>query len=578
MDFEAHLKHLFREQLQELGFTRVEDDLYQGRVPAEGTVDGWYIDIQIHCKDYPISAPRVELKGINGDSEVFRCVPPRWRHLDEQIGYRPAESRFWVCCLHNWFMNSEFDARYIYNRIEDWLSSNVTQSWAPGEDAPAWRLAPQLSDFALFVTETLVSDICSNSPRDIHLWRLAHDRYVFRSGSTAANPKKNPGNKYDLEQIEHSGTRRARQQYLFFPEATPGNEILDVTRQACLGDDYLVSLCCVVKLDKAEKFKTAYQLLSHLKGSSAVISVLRGIKEEGFNNTPVANLPIIVQYESDQGRLEIAAFVVDLDSFLGDAARVYLKPFRIETLPQRKTAVDLNVALLGVGSLGSQIAKVLVDKGVKSLTLSDFDYFSASNLGHHELTYFDLGFFKVERMQKRLLLSYDSPPVRATLSDEKAIQDADIVVVAVGSSSSFDRLAFKTLADYPKPIVWVWTSPHNVLSEVVITHRDSGCLNCYYMLTQSDNELRSVHEAAKRQIALYPVSDIDMCGNPHVISQWDRMVLLATQVVTLLAFYSEKGRFPFEYVNYLWKTDDIYPKTYVGHINANPRCPLCRRG
>jgi hypothetical protein len=55
------------------------------------------------------------------------------------------------------------------------------------------------------------------------------------------------------------------------------------------------------------------------------------------------------------------------------------------------------------------------------------------------------------------------------------------------------------------------------------------------------------------------------------------MVFLASQIVSIIEYYSNNGKFPFEYINYLWRLDAIYPEIKKGFLDVENNC-FCRRG
>jgi hypothetical protein len=326
---------------------------------------------------------------------------------------------------------------------------------------------------------------------------------------------------------------------------------------------------------ESQTFKSIYQLLAKLKNNISFMSKLRKVSYK--------NLPIIILYEGDRRNREVIALLIDIKTFLNEEIKnIKLKPFQIETLPEREKTINLNVSILGAGSLGGEVAKLTAEKGVKKLMISDQDKFSATNLGFHELDVFNLGQYKAIGLSKKLRLTChntDAEDIKPMSTDMKAVADADLVVVTVGDPNSFDKLAFDKLKDFEKPIIWAWVSEYNILQEIVITTPFTGCLNCYYHLTNDDEELRKLQEAKEIELAEsdLPSYEQDICGDPHVISKWERMVFLASQIVSIIEYYSNNGKFPFEYINYLWRLDAIYPEIKKGFLNVDDNC-FCRRG
>lgn len=582
----------FAKDLSLLGFSCVDDNIYIGKVVKKNCTSEYYIDVNIDFSNYPLKQPKIILKSINGNKNIYECIPSSWRHLDEYSGATPSKSVFYICCLHNWAMKEKFDAKYIYNRIQIWLECNLKKEWDSKEDLRSWRVIPQFSDLKLYLTKEFIKDLYNKSSDEyFYEGELIHNVYRFTNGNTAVS--KNLGNKYNLEDISFlfNKDKNSNAPYFFFPHSNSDDSIDFIERvrlqlfnrlkgteetvgnKKRLKSNEQISNCIIIKLNRfdSRNFKTIYQLFKRFKDKK----LIERLKKERYNN-----IPLIIIYIGDREQLEVLGLLVDVDSFANKKiSEINIRVFQIETLPERQIAIDLNISLLGAGSLGGKVAKLLIEKGVKQITLSDSDFFSASNLGHHELNAFNLGFLKAHELAHQLAINYNyRGNVKYEICDDiKAVENADIVVVTVGSTSSFDEIAFKKLNNYCKPIVWVWVSEHNILQEIVITNKYTGCLNCYYLMTISDNKLKNIHQKAKEEINKLSSYTLDICGDPHVISKWDRMVFLASQIITLLEYYSKNKKFPFEYINYFWKIDTIYPKAIKGYVNANKDC-FCGRG
>jgi|Wag4MinimDraft_11_1082651.scaffolds.fasta_scaffold01502_3 hypothetical protein len=573
-----YMKKKLIEGLETLGFTCIEKDKYRGKIPKEETINNYYIDVILDLTHYPFKSPAVILKSINGNENIYKRILSGWRHIDEAIKTTPSNSIFYVCCFHNWRMKEKFDAKYIYDRIYNWLKSNVNEHWDPEEDARSYRVIPQGSALKIYLTESLIDEMHSETPDNSVLEaELFHNPYKFKESNSKASTK-NHGNKYKIEDISFCYAEGdINSQYHFFPQINPKIEIIKRQLFHRLSEKEQCSKCLIIKMNRTESqtFKSIYQLLAKLKNNISFMSKLRKVSYK--------NLPIIILYEGDRRNREVIALLIDIKTFLNEEIKnIKLKPFQIETLPEREKTINLNVSILGAGSLGGEVAKLTAEKGVKKLMISDQDKFSATNLGFHELDAFNLGQYKAIGLSKKLRLTChntDAEDIKPMSTDMKAVADADLVVVTVGDPNSFDKLAFDKLKDFEKPIIWAWVSEYNILQEIVITTPFTGCLNCYYHLTNDDEELRKLQEAKEKELAEsdLPSYEQDICGDPHVISKWERMVFLASQIVSIIEYYSNNDKFPFEYINYLWRLDAIYPEIKKGFLDVENNC-FCRRG
>jgi hypothetical protein len=86
---------------------------------------------------------------------------------------------------------------------------------------------------------------------------------------------------------------------------------------------------------------------------------------------------------------------------------------------------DSNIAVIGVGALGSVLCEMLVRAGVKSIALIDEDAMEAGNVNRHVATLVDIGKFKVPVVAQRL--RQISPTVRVAEFNEKLPSDAKAI-------------------------------------------------------------------------------------------------------------------------------------------------------
>lgn len=560
-----YLKDRFEADFLQLGFELIGQDIIKGRIPNDNDVKDIYIEVEIEYSGYPLTQPNIELKSINGNSELNKAMPIEWRHIDESVNNYPLKSKFYICCLHNWSMNEEYNALFVYDRILAWLKSNVNKHWDIGEDLPSWRVLPQPSDMVLVTTESFVQSMAQMKEDTYKHLALFHVCYSFQGGAKAK--PHNLGNKYELKNIASCQSQiKASHQYVFFSEPSTNSAISHISS---LYENLAMSDCVAIRWGKKVRFKTVFQLLATLR-KSPIIDEATG---KGYKN-----LPMIISYKGDRNREEIVGLLVDINSLKRSLEDSYVRMFQIETLSVRKPLVDLTVALLGVGSLGSLIARNLADKGVKKIVLCDPDRLSADNLGTHELSPFFLAMGKSQSMSHYIHFNrYFNGEMEVASSDEEAIRYADVAIVTVGDSKSFDRLAFDTLTEFDRPVIWAWVSELNILQEMVVTSPNSGCLNCYYRQTATIPELAKLHDSVRSQVCNVGGSYRGVCGDVHVLSQPDRMMFFASQIVTFISFYSRYSRFPFDYVNYYWPLDEVIPTSITGRLPADKDC-FCGRG
>ncbi|GAJ41661.1 ThiF family adenylyltransferase [Saccharococcus caldoxylosilyticus] len=545
-------------ELEKLGFSFVDETTAYGRVPERGDINGYYIHVTIELNNFPLSQPSITLVKINGKDDLYRRIPINWRHLDEIININPKLSVFKICCLHNWSAKREYNGKYIYERIYDWLNSNVTSQWNPEEDLPSFRVLPQYTNSRLYLSDYFIAKLRENKPKILYQCNVYHEPYKFKSGAKASLQKQ--GEKYELTDIDFE-----KNFYHYIPDM-PQEQKFEIIKKLRLGDKCAKSHFFVLRLPRHSRFKTFYQLLTIIRDNINIKNLSQEMK----------NIPFIVMYTGDKGKDEVVSFITNR-GYVDGKSDYLVQPLAIESFSNRPIGVDLTVGLLGVGSLGSEVASLLVKKDTRKILLSDFDFLRADNIGRHVLGARYLGNKKSIALANELKINFFKFNALTAVTDEEAAEKADILVVTVGNNQSFDQLAFNKLWHYKKPVIWAWTSPNNILQEIVITTPSSGCLNCYYEKIKTDPVLKQIQQNAKDEIKKYPSEEVDVCGNPHTISQMERMVFLATQIVSILSYYSKHGKFKFDYVNYYWGMDDIIPTPHFGYLEAHPSC-FCQGG
>lgn len=538
-------------ELQELGFSFTEENIAVGRVPYNGEVNGFYIDVNILINDYPLKQPSIILKSINGNSDLYKILPTHWRHIDELLIGNPKKSIFYICCLHNWSAKSEYNGEYIYQRIIEWLQSNVNSKWKEDEDLVSWRILPQYTELIMYLPKGFLEQFSNIELNKLFHIDVSHTTFEFKNGKKASS--KNRGETYDYNGIDFN------KPYLFFPNVN--DKRINLLKTFLLEKKHSQSTLFLARLPSNFSFKTLYQLIQTLRHNFPISKLDKKYK----------TLIFLVMFKGDRGITEVTSFIVGKEAFFGDSD-FNITNIKIESISDRPNGIDLSVGLIGAGSLGSQVARLLVEKDVKRVYISDSDKLELKNIGRHVLGSYYVGQYKSISLANYLRNTYLNDNIYWMENDDQVIEKADIIVVTVGDTTSFDWLAFNKLLGYRKPIIWAWTSPNNILQEIVITTSFTGCLNCYYLKTQQNKELKQIHEMAKKEINKYNPNEFDICGNPHTVSQMERMVFLATQIVSILSYYSRHKEFKFDYVNFFWGMDDVIPTPYIGHLEKNDSC------
>lgn len=540
-------------ELIKLGFSFSEQNIAKGRVPQNGKECGFYITVEISLEEFPLKQPLIRLLNINGNNELYKAIPSSWRHIDESLFGSPKASQFYVCCLHNWSAKSQYDGNYVYKRILEWLSSNVSNQWELEEDLVSWRILPQSSQMTIYLPKGFLKHFEDIKLKTLYKTNVNHSPFMLKDGTEASTKKRGETYEYNILHLTKP--------CVFFPEFS-GDMAYNTIKNLHLTKKNSSSTLYLIRLPRYFAFKTMYQLIKSLKHNVPFKSLKKEIK----------TIILMVMYKGDRGRTEVVSLILGRNLFEQNNNDFNVSSIKIESMPERPQGIDLDVGLLGVGSLGSQTAKLLVEKDTKGLLLADYDRMALENIGRHLLGSFHIGDYKSIGVRDFLSGYYLHGNVKAVATDDEVIASADVVVVTVGNSQKFDWLAFRKLLNYKKPIIWAWTSANNILQEIVITTPLTGCLNCYYHEINTNGQLKKLQEIAQREIDMYDSNEMDICGNPHTISQMERMVFLATQIVSIISFYHKFRKLKFDYVNYYWGMDEIIPTPQIGYLVKHKSC------
>lgn len=144
------------------------------------------------------------------------------------------------------------------------------------------------------------------------------------------------------------------------------------------------------------------------------------------------------------------------------------------------------VTLIGIGSVGSGVAELLVKAGVGSLTFIDPDALASANSSRHLLGTPKVGKNKAIAVGQSLAKRFPHLEIAAIgkrfEEEEKtvaALRAADLVVSVSGSwpTESLLDAIWSENAAIP-PIVYGWTEPHAAAGHAVSLRHGAGCLRC----------------------------------------------------------------------------------------------------
>ncbi|MBN9506671.1 MAG: ThiF family adenylyltransferase [Altererythrobacter sp.] len=145
------------------------------------------------------------------------------------------------------------------------------------------------------------------------------------------------------------------------------------------------------------------------------------------------------------------------------------------------------VVMVGCGSLGSPIARLLAQAGVAEIDLIDPDRMELENTSRHALGANQNGLNKATALAQRL--QRDFPHSRAAghpsgwqklaVERPEIFAQANLVVSTIGSWSHEAELNARQLeTGHPATILYAWAEPHAAAGHAVLIGKIGGCLAC----------------------------------------------------------------------------------------------------
>ncbi|TMM45554.1 MULTISPECIES: ThiF family adenylyltransferase [Sphingomonadales] len=145
------------------------------------------------------------------------------------------------------------------------------------------------------------------------------------------------------------------------------------------------------------------------------------------------------------------------------------------------------VVMVGCGSLGSPIARLLAQAGVGEIDLVDPDQMKLENTSRHILGADTYRQSKAAALAQRL--QRDFPHSRATghptgwqelaVDHTDVLSQADLVVSTIGSWSHEAELNVRQLmTGHPATVLYAWAEPHAAAGHAVLIGKSGGCLAC----------------------------------------------------------------------------------------------------
>jgi len=193
------------------------------------------------------------------------------------------------------------------------------------------------------------------------------------------------------------------------------------------------------------------------------------------------------------------------------------------------------VTIIGCGSIGSEIARMLAQNGVRIFNLIDPDSMDWENIGRHALGAQHIAlngdsYTKTSVLNNALTSQFPHIVVRSThsekwenaiIKDHAAIHEADLIIMATGDWPAENAMNKYMLAQkiFP-PILYGWAEAYAAAGHSFAVLESGGCFNCAFddttfkfKLTHFENEQQRLPTCGGvfqpfRSIELAPINAI----------------------------------------------------------------------
>jgi molybdopterin/thiamine biosynthesis adenylyltransferase len=247
------------------------------------------------------------------------------------------------------------------------------------------------------------------------------------------------------------------------------------------------------------------------------------------------------------------------------------------SINKRNDGVDIrtlskkSVVILGCGSLGSSIAKLLLQAGLRQLTLVDPDIMSWGNISRHELGADSVSKSKVSELKQQLGSFYPQVEISAIESSWESIPCKEnlfyknhLVVSAIGNWISERALnSYLTKNEIHVPVVYSWLEEYACVGHAVLIKPakvEDACFACGF--TDMGAFQYTVTDFSHKQDS-FNTQEVG-CGNnfqPYGSIQANPVHSLAAELAIDLLLEEERNS-----VHRIWLGSSKYIEKYGGKL------------
>ena len=267
---------------------------------------------------------------------------------------------------------------------------------------------------------------------------------------------------------------------------------------------------------------------------------------------------------------------------------------RLERSPSLRGLAHANVALFGLGALGSTIAASLARAGVRHFLLLDHDRVELGNLVRHEADIGHLGLFKTDAMAQ--MLRRINPDVLITIvrgsfgmsryshNDLRhALKDFSLVISAFADDAA--NLVLNDLAGKLRiPQIYCWLGNGAWCGEVLrVIPGETACFECFcYRASDSESVEAQLRPTESSEPLIRPAN----CTSPTFTGTSFDIATLANAASRMAAQTLLRGTgdgypdAPYHYANWQFRLADSssLPSTEFATITPVDRCSTCHGG
>ena len=210
---------------------------------------------------------------------------------------------------------------------------------------------------------------------------------------------------------------------------------------------------------------------------------------------------------------------------------------------QQKQLRTTRIAVLGCGSLGGSLARLLAQAGIGNLFLVDGESMKWPNISRHELAAYSINQNKAEQLAEKIKQAYPHLGDISSQDDDFSSTDknlidnlksCNLIISTMGNwaAESFLNNTQKSELDFP-PVLYGWVEPNVAAAHAVLITQNGACLRCgvdeagspFLKVTMWD-EGRDVFQQPACGGLFTPYGSVELC--------WAHALLAETAIKSLM--------------------------------------------